>query len=200
MYGMTTWPDEPRVQHFACLALSNFAHDDANKVAIGQVGGNQQIVVAMSRHADHAGVQEQACGALANLGIHQQNMVEIAQLGGIELVVNALKKHPSHEGVQENACFALSKFLTIPNESYRQRMKKANAEEALSLIRDSNPSFDVRICVNVLLRRLTEEVAPQQQVQHHAQAMQMQGMGGQALPQYGQQQAYAMHQHTATLG
>ena len=24
-------PDEPRVQHFACLALSNFAHDDANK-------------------------------------------------------------------------------------------------------------------------------------------------------------------------
>lgn len=30
-----------------------------------------------------------------------------------------------------NACFALSKFLTMPNESYRQRMKQADAEAGL---------------------------------------------------------------------
>ena len=32
---MNAWKDEARVQHFACLALSNFAHEDSNKVAIG---------------------------------------------------------------------------------------------------------------------------------------------------------------------
>lgn len=35
---MNAWKDEARVQHFACLALSNFAHDDSNKVAIGILG------------------------------------------------------------------------------------------------------------------------------------------------------------------
>jgi hypothetical protein len=35
MHAMNAWKDEARVQHFACLALSNFAHDDTNKVAIG---------------------------------------------------------------------------------------------------------------------------------------------------------------------
>ena len=35
MHAMNAWKDEARVQHFACLALSNFAHDDSNKVAIG---------------------------------------------------------------------------------------------------------------------------------------------------------------------
>ena len=35
MNAMNAWKDEARVQHFACLALSNFAHDDASKVAIG---------------------------------------------------------------------------------------------------------------------------------------------------------------------
>merc|ERR1719331_2007919 len=115
------------------------------------------IMDSIRKHVDHAGVQEQACGALANLGINQQNMVEIAQLHGIEFVVAALKKHATHPGVQENACFALSKFLTMPNETFRQRMKAAGAEEALTTIKDSNPSFDVRICVNVLLRRLTSE-------------------------------------------
>eukprot|EP00929_Paragymnodinium_shiwhaense_P052157 TRINITY_DN26135_c0_g2_i1.p1 TRINITY_DN26135_c0_g2~~TRINITY_DN26135_c0_g2_i1.p1 ORF type:complete len:171 (-),score=28.50 TRINITY_DN26135_c0_g2_i1:187-699(-) len=44
----------------------------------------------------------------------------------------------------------------MPNENYRQRMKTAGAEEALTEIRNSNPPFDVRICVNVLLRRLNE--------------------------------------------
>eukprot|EP00439_Symbiodinium_sp_Y106_P037482 s2876_g4.t1 len=128
MHAMASWTDEPRVQHFACLALSNFAHDDANKVAIGRAGGNKKIISSMQRHADHAGVQEQACGALANLGVNQQNMVEIAQLSGIELVISSLKKFPTEPGVQENGCFALSKFLTMPNESYRQRMKQADAE------------------------------------------------------------------------
>merc|ERR1719375_3120478 len=161
VYAMTNWPDEARVQHFACLACSNFAHDDNNKVQIGRVGGNRMIIDSMRKHVDHAGVQEQACGALANLGIHQQNMVEIAQLHGIEFVVGALRRHATHPGVQENACFALSKFLTLQNESYRQRMKQAGAEEALNVVKDSNPSFDVRICVNVLLRRLNEEAPAQ---------------------------------------
>ena len=35
MNAMNAWKDEARVQHFACLALSNFAHEDSNKVAIG---------------------------------------------------------------------------------------------------------------------------------------------------------------------
>lgn len=102
-------------------------------------------------------MQEQACGALANLGVNQQNMVEIAQLSGIELVISSLKKFPTEPGVQENGCFALSKFLTMPNESYRQRMKQADAEAALEVIKNSKPSFDVKICCNVLLRRLGEE-------------------------------------------
>ncbi|CAJ1395030.1 unnamed protein product, partial [Effrenium voratum] len=101
--------------------------------------------------------QEQACGALANLGVHQQNMVEIAQLSGIGLVIASLKRFPTEPGVQENGCFALSKFLTMPNESYRQRMKAADAEAALDMIKNSKPSFDVKICCNVLLRRLGEE-------------------------------------------
>eukprot|EP00913_Durusdinium_trenchii_P009817 g9217.t1 len=99
MNAMNAWKDEARVQHFACLALSNFAHDDANKVAID---------------------------------------------------LDAAR----------NGCFALSKFLTMPNESYRQRMKAADAEAALEVIKTSKPSFDVKICCNVLLRRLAEE-APQ---------------------------------------
>ncbi|CAK8997030.1 Protein aardvark (Suppressor of amiB protein 16) [Durusdinium trenchii] len=175
MNAMNAWKDEARVQHFACLALSNFAHDDANKVAIGRAGGNRMIISSMQKHSDHAGVQEQACGALANLGVHQQNMVEIAQLSGIELVIASLKRFPTEPGVQEklggpgpllqdldaarNGCFALSKFLTMPNESYRQRMKAADAEvqvlarptgpegnAALEVIKTSKPSFDVKIC------------------------------------------------------
>lgn len=160
MNAMNAWKDEARVQHFACLALSNFAHDDASKVAIGRAGGNRMIISSMQKRSDHAGVQEQACGALANLGVHQQNMVEIAQLSGIELVIASLKRFPTEPGVQENGCFALSKFLTMPNESYRQRMKAADAEAALEVIKTSKPSFDVKICCNVLLRRLAEE-APQ---------------------------------------
>ena len=33
-----------------------------------------------------------------------------------------------HHFLLRNGCFALSKFLTMPNESYRQRMKQADAE------------------------------------------------------------------------
>merc|ERR1719222_1652702 len=120
------------------------------------------IIGGMQRHSDHPGVQEQGCGALANLGIHKQNMMEIANAAGIELVVQALRRHCTVPSVQENACFALSKFLTMPNENYRQRMKAAGAEQALEQIKASEPSFDVRICVNVLLRRLNEEAKPQQ--------------------------------------
>mmetsp|Transcript_35338 Transcript_35338/g.82564 ORF Transcript_35338/g.82564 Transcript_35338/m.82564 type:complete len:1196 (+) Transcript_35338:246-3833(+) len=155
--AMTTWPDDTRVQHFCCLAISNFSHDDANKVLITQRGGLKLIIVAMQRHADHGGVIEQACGALANLGTSQKTMIDIANLQGIEYVVAGLKKHTMCQGVQENACFALSKFLSTPNESYRQRMKAAGAEEALVVVKDTEPSFDVRICVSVLLRRLGEE-------------------------------------------
>mmetsp|Transcript_93129 Transcript_93129/g.269002 ORF Transcript_93129/g.269002 Transcript_93129/m.269002 type:complete len:1120 (-) Transcript_93129:170-3529(-) len=167
VHAMRTWPDEARVQHFACLACSNIAHDDANKVEIGKAGGNRLIVAAMQRLPDHVGLQEQGCGALANLGIHAHNMVEIAQLNGIELVVQALRRHCQSKGVQENACFALSKFLAMPNESYKQRMKVAGAEEALINVRDGDPppDFDVRICVNVLIRRLNEEARPEAQHQ-----------------------------------
>jgi len=161
IYAMQTFPGDGRVQHFACLAFSNFAHDDQNKVAIGRAGGNRMIIAAMKDHVDHGGVQEQACGALANLSIHKQNMLEIGQIYGIEYVVTALKRHCGHPGVQENACFALSKFLTMPNENFRQRMKSAGAEEALNSIKDGNPSFDVRICVNVLLRRMNDETPAQ---------------------------------------
>merc|ERR1712151_958412 len=98
---------------------------------------------------------------MGNLGINERNMMEIAQLQGIEFVVAGLKKHFHNPGVQENACFALSKFLTMPNENYRQRMKQAGAEEALNAIQNSNPSFDVRICVNVLLRRIAGQEQPQ---------------------------------------
>jgi len=157
--AMTKWPDDARVQHFACLAISNFAHDDENKVAFGKLGGNKLVIAAMQRHPDHQGVQEQACGALANLGIHATNMTEIASLQGIELVIMGIKRNPHHKGVQENGCFALSKFLAMPNEDYRRRMISAGAQAALEGIRDCDPppDFDVRICVNVLLRRLAEE-------------------------------------------
>eukprot|EP00927_Polykrikos_kofoidii_P023239 TRINITY_DN2146_c0_g1_i1.p1 TRINITY_DN2146_c0_g1~~TRINITY_DN2146_c0_g1_i1.p1 ORF type:complete len:1151 (-),score=166.89 TRINITY_DN2146_c0_g1_i1:125-3577(-) len=180
IFAMKTWPGEARVQHFACLACSNIAHADQSKIAIGRLGGNKMIIGGMQRHKDHAGVQQQACGALANLSINGQNMSEIAQLGGIEVVVTSIQCHPHHPGVQENACFALSKFLTIPNETYRQRMKAAGAAEALSVVQQNGPAFDVRICINVLLRRLNEACSgpPQQQQQQQQSGRCAGGFGG----------------------
>lgn len=45
MHAMNAWKDEARVQHFACLALSNFAHDDSNKVAIGILGNSAISII-----------------------------------------------------------------------------------------------------------------------------------------------------------
>ena len=41
--------DEPRVQHFACLALSNFAHDDANKVCWVNSGSREALCTSLLR-------------------------------------------------------------------------------------------------------------------------------------------------------
>jgi len=162
------------------------------------------IITAMRSHPDHAGVQEQACAALANLGMVQQNMSEIAKMDGIEFVVAALKRHSTHAGMQENACFALSKFLAMPNENYRQRMRQAGAEEALTMIKDGCASFDVRICVTVLLRRLTTDDAQAGQQRYQAQ-MSLPSWGAQGQqqqqqqPGFGQQPAFGQ-QPTQSFG
>merc|ERR1719458_2319429 len=89
-------------------------------------------------------------------------------------------------------------------------MRSAGAEDALNIIMDSNPSFDVKICVKVLLRRLTEEgqsqasppssQAPQFQANYGMQQGQQQQNPAPKFPGYGQQQQQQQQQYPQQKG
>ena len=66
-------------QQKGCEVLSDLTIDDANRTAIGAVGGVGCVVVAMRAHANAAGVKQSGCSALGILAFnHPANQARAA--------------------------------------------------------------------------------------------------------------------------
>jgi hypothetical protein len=91
-----------------CLALGNFANDDANCVSIAAKYGIEAIVSAMTAHSNVSRVQVYGCAALGNLACgNDANCVSIAEKDGIEAIVSAMTAHSNISEVQEYGCSVL---------------------------------------------------------------------------------------------
>jgi len=80
---------------------------DANKVAVADAGGIDNIVRAMRAQLSSAGVQVAACKLLKILAGNYANSVSIANAGGIKVILISMGTHEANVGVQEGACAAL---------------------------------------------------------------------------------------------
>ncbi|CAD7950296.1 unnamed protein product [Amoebophrya sp. A25] len=155
---------DARVCHLACLALANLVQSQVGQNLLVEMRGVELVADALRKHMRHAGVAEQACALFCNLGptagagqgASGDLTRTIAEAGGLDLMLAALNTHMQQSPeVVEVACFALTKFVNVEGQRGDQYRRQMTREvEALRRVNKAATTFELRVCTNVLLRKL----------------------------------------------
>lgn len=99
----------------ACALLSQLAGSDANKDAIVNSGGLNQIIALMSAFQEEPTVLQEGFAAIATLTLRSpQNASKAVQAGAVDIAAEMMEKHPGSAAMLRQACQML-RNLSVRN-------------------------------------------------------------------------------------
>lgn len=95
--SMRSHPKRESIQNRACGALQNLASISGNRPIIYEVGGVEQVVIALKRFKSTE-LCLHAIGALRNFTSHEDSLVQLKELNVRALILSMKKKMPAVSG------------------------------------------------------------------------------------------------------
>merc|ERR1712161_42509 len=88
--------------------LQELSLEGESQRQIVQLGGIEDVLLAMRAHPNAADIQINGCWALGNIGLRNEEAQSlIMQCGGIEQIYQAMTTFASNPRVQDKGCWAL---------------------------------------------------------------------------------------------